>query len=55
VIELKADFTAVSLLNFQWLNYISLSLFKARLQRGNLLLKQGDFNEAKADFEYIVC
>jgi DnaJ family protein C protein 3 len=27
----------------------------ARLQRGNLLLKQGDFDEAKSDFEHIVC
>ncbi|CAF5077417.1 unnamed protein product, partial [Rotaria socialis] len=27
--------------------------FAARMQRGNLLLKQGDFDEAKLDFENI--
>jgi hypothetical protein len=25
------------------------------MQRGNLLLKQGDFDDAKADFESVVC
>lgn len=29
--------------------------FQARLQRGNVLLKQGDFNVAKQDFEKVVC
>ena len=27
----------------------------ARIQRGNSLLKQGDFSEAKIDFENVVC
>ncbi|CAF4978523.1 unnamed protein product, partial [Rotaria socialis] len=27
----------------------------ARVQRGNVFLKQGDFNEAKIDFQTAVC
>jgi hypothetical protein len=38
-----------------WLSFIHLKfLFQARLQRGNVHLKQAQLNEAKADFEKVV-
>lgn len=68
VIELKPDFTSVSFIS-SWitLNWKSLRMIyecslqlvlclhtKARLQRGNLLLKQGKLDEAEADFKKVV-
>jgi hypothetical protein len=38
-----------------WLSFIHLKfLFQARLQRGNVHLKQAQLNEAKADYEKVV-
>lgn len=68
MIRLKPDFIAVSMakssflyqeiyfLIFQLLNivFIERIFLKARIERGNVLLKQGDISQAKADFEAAV-
>lgn len=63
VLELKPDFTGVSTAaSFDWPTVIVLSMStwclscfpQARNQRAHILLKQGNLEEAKADFLHIV-
>ena len=60
VIELKPDFASVRLfhLNLSWCvqlwNDSFLISFKARMQRANILLKQGVFDQAIEDYQFIV-
>ena len=53
VVELKPDFTAVCLLTIFINSYIFFH-FQALIQRGNLLIKQGKFNDAAVDFKKVL-